>query len=156
MKARVVLTLAIVIAAVVPGCGDDESGGEVSGDIPPEAAAAAEAYVQALEDRDAEAMLAVVNVAVYEYVFSDTSWGADELAQSVADGNSELPEETAIEVGDDVSVQLIHTVSNTAYVAIVATRPNTEPTPVNGIMVLELSEFPERGWLVTRDYRHGL
>ena len=156
MKLRRVVIVAMVLAVVIPACGNDDSGSEGDGDIPPEAAAAAEAYVQAHKDRDAEAMLAVVNVPVYEYVFSDTSWGADELAQSVADGNTVLSEESVLETGDDVSVQLIHTVSNTVYVAIVATRPNTEPTPVNGIMVLELSEFPDRGWLVTRDYRHGL
>lgn len=150
MKVRVALALAIVIAVVVPGCGDDESGSEGGGDIPPEAAAAAEEYVRTLEEQDGEGFLAIVNVPVYEYVFSDTSFGAEGVAIGVAEGGM------IVETGDDVAVQLIHTISNTVFVSIVATRPNTEPTPVNGLMVLELSEFPDRGWLVTRDYRHGM
>lgn len=156
MKLRGAMVVALVLAVLVPGCGSGESEAEPGTDIPPEAAAVAEAYVQAHKDRDAEAMLAVVNVPVYEYVFSDTVWRGDQLFQSVADGDTVMDEGRVIETGDEISVQLIHTVSNTVYVAIVATRPNTEPTPVNGIMVLELSEFPDRGWLVTKDYRHGM
>ena len=150
MKVRIVLVIAMVLAVLAPGCGNDDSESEGDGDIPPEAAAAAEEYIRTLNEQDAEGFLAIVNVPVYEYVFSDTSFGADGLALGVAEGD------LVVETGDEVSVELIQTVSNTVYVAIVALRPNTEPTPVNGIMVLELSEFPDRGWLVTRDYRHGL
>ena len=101
MKLRGVLVVAIVLAVLVPACGNDDSGSG-DADIPPDAAAAAEQYVQALKDSDAEAMLAIVNVPVYEYVFSDTSFGSDQLAQGVADGNTELPEDMVIETGDEV------------------------------------------------------
>ena len=148
MKLRGVLVAVMVFAVLVPSCGNDDSESDGASDIPPEAAAAAEEYVRTLQEGDDEGFQAVINPAVYEYVFSDTSSGAD--AVSPAEGGM------VVETGDEVSVQLIHTVSNTVYVAIVALRPNTEPTPVNGIMVLELSEFPDRGWLVTRDYRHGM
>ncbi|MGI9586454.1 MAG: hypothetical protein ACR2N7_12780, partial [Acidimicrobiia bacterium] len=94
---------------------------------------------------------AIVNEPIYEYYFGGTVVGdAASVAQGVADGSM------IIETGDDIAVELIHTSTDSALFAVVALRPNTEPTPVNGIIVLDLSQYPDRGWLITRDYRHGM
>ena len=127
--------------------GDDTAN---ESDLPTEAAAAVDEYFRAINESDAEGFLAIINEPIYEYVFSGKSSEAEGVANKVAKG------EFVVDRYEEVSVQLDHTVTNTAYVAIVAVRPNIEPTPVNGIMVLELSEFPDRGWLITKDHRFGL
>ena len=142
------LSVALMVVMVVTGACSSESEGDVDTQVPRGAVAAADEYIRALQESDGDGFLAIVNPAVYEYVFSETSWGVD-VAQGVADG------EMVVEIGDTIAVHLDHTITNTVYVAVEALRP-IEPTAVNGIMVIEIAEFPDRGWLVTRDYRHGL
>jgi hypothetical protein len=126
--------------------GDDTAN---ESDLPPEAAAVVDEYFRAINEQDVEAFAAVINPAVYEYVFSGTSFTAESFATRITEG-------FALERYEEVAVQLDRTISNTIYVAISAVRPYVEPIPVNGIMVLEVTEFPDRGWLITQDYRFGL
>lgn len=141
----------LLVVVLASACGSDATESETESDLPPGAAAAVDEYFRAINESDAEGFLAIINPAVYRYGFhGDLSNSADGVDHVVAQGNF------IVERHDEIAVQLDHTVANTAYVAISAVRPNTEPLPVNGIMVLELQEYPDNGWLVTLDSRFGL
>ncbi len=146
-----VLCVVLLATALVGGCAEDSNDGAKSeSDLPVEAAAVVDRYFAALNEHDEEAFLGAINAAVYDYVGLNVSHTAEEIAYTVAKG------EFGAERIDELAVVLEHTISNTAYVAVSARRPDVEPNPVNGIMVLELVEYPDRGWLVTLDHRFGL
>lgn len=151
MRRNVGLALATLAVVVLSGCADE--GGTATGDetdLPVEAAAVVDRYFAAMNEHDGEAFLDTVNLAVYEYVSLNTSVPAEAVAFAVSEGDF------IVDRYDEIAVQLEHTVSNTVLVAVSARRPNVEPNPVHGIMVLELNDYPDRGWLVTRDQRFGM
>lgn len=151
MRITTVMTLGLALcASLLSACGGEGSDGSGEADVPSEAVSAVDAYIAAMNDSDGDAFLAVVNEAVYAYVFSGTSFAAEGVASGVSNGDFVMDQ------GEDIAVKLDHTIANIVYVAISGVRLNTEPEPVNGIMVLEVQEYPDRGWLITLDHRFGM
>lgn len=149
-RVSVVVIGMTICVGLLSGCGDDGSVSQSGSDLPPEAAAAVDEYLRTVNEGDVEGYLAIINEAVYLYVFNETtSFPADIVAGKVANG------EFVVERQQEIAVELDHTVSARAYVAFSAVRP-LDPTAVNGIMVLEIQEYPDRGWLITLDHRFGL
>ena len=151
MKRYVPLLLVVVIIA---GCGGSDGDQSNTTELVLEAEAVLDAYFDAWNDHDPEAFLGVVNPAIYEYVFSDTSWPAEDLAGGM---EGKAKDNLVLERFEQIDVKVAATTETTYYVAVTAERTDDEiGGTVNGIIVLKLTLFPERGWLVTLHHNFGM
>lgn len=150
----VAVALGLVLIAL-PACSSDSASDEsVAAELEPEAAAVLDAYFEAWNNTDPDAFLETVNPAVYQYVFSGTSFSADVMAGRLplhADDNLSL------ERFEQIEVKLAATTQDLYYVAVTAERTDDEiGGTVNGIIVFEIAYYPDRGWLVALHHNFGM
>ena len=148
------LLVATLSAVALAGCGSDSSADEADEQVPTEVQAALDRLVAAVNAHDAEALRAAVNPAVFERVWAGQSFDIDYYAgrlQAFQDGVLVLEHFDQIAVHKNVATE------NTYYIAVTAEMTSDEePGPVNGIIVYTVTEFPGKGWLVTKVDNTGM
>ena len=142
------------VLVVLPLSACSGSGDEVADAPPVEVQAAVDRFLDAVNAHDAEALRQAVNPAVFERIWAGQSFDIDYLAGRMDDfsGRALILEHT-----NQIAVHKNVTSENTYYVAVAARMTSDdENEPVNGVIVYTVSEFPDRGWLVTKQHNHGM
>ena len=148
------LLTALVTVALIAGCGGTESVGAAEGELPADVQAAIDRYVDAVNAQDAEALYEAVNPAVFERVWGGNSYDIEYLMARMDAFRDRV---LVAEHLDQISVRKNVATENTYYVAVTAQMTSDdENVPVSGIIVLTVTEYPDRGWLITMEDQTGM